>query len=65
MAEARTLPMISIDAKAREIKRILENREQNRKAMELAKVHPAMEDLLNDANNAAAKQELIALFSRR
>ena len=57
--------MISVDAKAREIKRILENREENREAMKLAKVDLALMDFLNDANNAAAKQELIALFSRR
>ena len=57
--------MITLEAKVREIQRILANREQNREAIKLAKVDKVFDDLLNDANNAAAKQELIALFSRR
>ena len=57
--------MMSLDAKVREIRRILENREQNREAMKLAKLDRVFEDLLNDANNKATEQELIAIFSRR
>ena len=56
---------MTLEAKVREIQRILANREQNREAIKLAKVDKVFDDLLNDANNAAAKQELIALFSRR
>ena len=57
--------MISVDVKAREIKRILENREENRKAMKLANTDRVFEELLNDANNAATKQELITIFTRK
>ena len=57
--------MISVDVKAREIKRILENREENRKAMKLANTDRVFDDLLNDANNAATKQELITIFTRK
>ena len=57
--------MIALEVKVREIKRILENREENRKAMKLANTDMVFDDRLNDANNAATKQELITIFTRK
>ena len=57
--------MIALEVKVREIKRILENREENRKAMQLANVDKVFYDLLHDAVNEAAKQELITIFTRK
>ena len=57
--------MIALEVKVREIKRILENREENRKAIKLANTDMVFDDLLNDANNAATKQELITIFTRK
>ena len=57
--------MIALEVKVREIKRILENREENRKAMQLANVDKVFYDLLHDAVNEATKQELITIFTRK